>query len=59
MAQAYQCDRCGKFYTGPMYENINLKKYEIRYTNTNKFLDLCEKCTDDLRNFIDGKEEGA
>lgn len=56
MAKAYQCDRCGKFYTGPIYENINLKKYEIRYTNTNKFLDLCEKCIDDLRNFIDGKE---
>lgn len=50
MANALKCDRCGAFYVPPAYR----RKIEVTVVKNFRLytLDLCDKCTEELREFI-------
>ena len=60
MADAKKCDRCGKFYDKcPKAKSINGRYVQgIRISTSGPYieLDLCEKCINDLYDFL-GIEE--
>lgn len=52
------CDRCGKICEEERYNkgfHIFHKKYFVT-TNTNNYLDLCQKCYDKFADFMANKE---
>ena len=60
MALAYKCDRCGSFYEDPApYSFVSrLTVIETREIVPHKIKDLCPDCTEKLRKFMDGKNDG-
>ena len=58
MALACKCDRCGEYYDIPdMYVN-RITVTETSLVGRNNLKDLCPDCTEKLREFMEGKNDG-
>ena len=53
MAKAYQCDRCGAFYS----RTSGCGQYEVKVRLVDPCKDLCPKCGEELEMWMENKAE--
>lgn len=51
MANAFKCDRCGRFYVDEYMGSLSPKGYNV--CDTNAELDLCPTCLKELDDWLD------
>lgn len=55
MADAKKCDRCGSYFDKKVEDGFEIKPYNMDWCA--KYIELCEDCTNKLKNFLQGSDE--